>query len=85
MGHSLSRGKADAVCVISTDTALADAAATAVGNRVKHPRDIPAAIEFARAICEPAPELALPAAIIIGREMGAWGAVELLPLTGKKG
>ena len=66
--------------MISADTALADAAATAVGNRVKHRRDIQAAIEFARSISG-----IMGIVVIIGREMGAWGAVELLSLTGKKG
>lgn len=35
VGHSLSLGKADAVCVLSASGALADAAATAVGNAVQ--------------------------------------------------
>ena len=80
VGHSLSKGKADAICVLSADTALADAAATAIGNRVHHQRDINAAIEFGRRI----PGI-MGIVIIIDRQMGAWGAVELLPLAGKKG
>jgi len=35
VGPSLSFGKADAVCVISQSATLADAAASAIGNRVK--------------------------------------------------
>jgi ApbE superfamily uncharacterized protein (UPF0280 family) len=46
VGHSLSFGKADAVVVISGSTALADAAATAIGNRVKSPGDVTGALEF---------------------------------------
>ncbi len=46
VGHSLSLGRADAACVLAADTALADAAATALGNRVKVPDDIPAALEW---------------------------------------
>ncbi|WP_457756106.1 UPF0280 family protein [Thermodesulfatator indicus] len=39
VGHSLSLGKADALCVIAKDTALADACATALGNMVNTPKD----------------------------------------------
>ena len=35
VGHSLSFGKADAVCVKAKSVSLADAAATAIGNMVK--------------------------------------------------
>jgi ApbE superfamily uncharacterized protein (UPF0280 family) len=38
VGHSLSLGNADAVCILSKSAALADAAATAVGNVVKQKR-----------------------------------------------
>jgi ApbE superfamily uncharacterized protein (UPF0280 family) len=47
VGHSLSTGSADAVCVISRSCALADAAATAIGNRIHSPRDIKPAIALA--------------------------------------
>ena len=40
VGHSLSFGSADAVIVLSTCTALADAAATAIGNMVREEADI---------------------------------------------
>jgi ApbE superfamily uncharacterized protein (UPF0280 family) len=40
VGPSLSFGKADAVCILSKSGALADAAATAVGNVVKERKDI---------------------------------------------
>ena len=39
-GHSLSFGKADAVVTISTNTLLADAAATAIANKVQTKEDI---------------------------------------------
>jgi len=48
VGHSLSYGKADAVVVLSKSAALADAAATAIGNLLKQPNDIPSGIEFAK-------------------------------------
>jgi ApbE superfamily uncharacterized protein (UPF0280 family) len=72
VGHSLSFGKADAVIALAASAALADAAATAVGNRVSKPEDIGAAIEFAGEI----PGLR-GVVIIIGEELGAWGQVKL--------
>ena len=50
MGHSLSFGKSDAVVVISKDTLLADATATAVGNFINNPKDIEKGIEFIKKI-----------------------------------
>jgi len=45
VGHSLSFGIADAVCVTSQSAILADAVATFIGNRVKRKEDIKKAIE----------------------------------------
>jgi uncharacterized protein len=75
VGHSLSFGKADAVAVVAKDTALADAAATAVGNRVQSARDIQTALDLAKSI--PGLEATV---IVIGRHLGAFGDVELAPL-----
>ena len=75
VGHSLSFGKADAVVVISKDTLLADAAATAIGNRVKTSEDIKKGLEFARTI-----EGIIGAVIIIGEDLGAYGDLELVSL-----
>jgi len=80
VGHSLSLGKADAVCVVSDSCALADAAATAIGNRVHSKKDIQAAIEIAKNI-----ENIDGIAIIIGEDLGLWGALEMVPLKRKKG
>ena len=72
VGHSLSYGKADAVIVLSESTALADAAARAVGNRVKKTIDIDNAIEFGRTIT------GLRGLVIIkGDKTGVWGDVKL--------
>lgn len=80
LGHSLSLGRADAVCALSASCSLADAAATAIGNRVRSPADIPAAITCGRKIG------GLDGVIvIIGERIGCWGAVELVPLKAKKG
>jgi uncharacterized protein len=75
IGHSLSFGKADAVTVVARDAALADAAATALGNLVHDPRDISKALELAPTI--PLIEGAL---IIVRDKMGIWGSLELIPL-----
>jgi len=74
IGHSLSFGKADAVTVVSRDAALADAAATALGNLVHTPRDIGKALELAPSI--PLVEGAL---IVAEDKIGMWGNLELIP------
>ncbi len=75
VGPSLSLGKAHAACVVSRSTALADAAATAVGNAAKGPGDIEAALAVAGGI----PGV-LGAVVVVGDRIGAWGQVELVKL-----
>ena len=77
VGHSFSFGRADAACVLAHSSALADAAASALGNRVQNAGDIAAALEWAAT----APDL-LGAVVIVGDKLGAWGRVELVPLAG---
>jgi len=43
-GHSLSMGCADAATVVAKDTALADAAATALGNKINNSEDLKKAV-----------------------------------------
>jgi ApbE superfamily uncharacterized protein (UPF0280 family) len=73
VGASLSFGKADAVCVISKSATLADAAASAIGNRVKCNKDIKPALDYG---------IKIPGVkgiiIICGNDMGAIGEVELI-------
>ncbi len=74
IGHSLSFGKADTVTVVAGDAALADAAATAIGNRVKTRRDVDLALETARSIT------GIDGALILIRDrLGIWGDMELAP------
>jgi hypothetical protein len=80
VGHSLSTGRADAVCVVAHSCALADAAATAIANRIHAPDGIEPAVSFGRSIAG-----VLGIVAVCGREMGAWGQVELVPMKGKKG
>ncbi len=74
-GHSLSLGKADAVCVVSGSCPLADAAATAIGNRVKGKKDIRDAIDFGKMI-----DGVTGIVVIIGEDAGFWGDVEAVSL-----
>ena len=73
VGPSLSFGKADAVCVISKSATLADAAASAIGNKVKSKKDIKRALDFG---------IKIPGVtgiiIIIGNDMGAIGEVRFV-------
>jgi hypothetical protein len=75
VGPSLSFGRADAACILAPSAALADAAATAVGNVVRSPGDLAAGLEKAQAI----PGVT-GAVIIIGEKLGAWGGVELFEM-----
>ncbi len=73
VGGSRSLGRADAACVIARNGALADAAATAVGNAVAAPADIEAGLARARAV----PGV-LGVVVVVGSRLGAWGQVELV-------
>ncbi len=68
VGHSLSFGKADAVTVIAEDCALADAAATAIGNRVNEIDDLDPAIATGQSI-----ESIDGVIVIMGARIAAWG------------
>ncbi len=69
VGHSLSYGKADAVIALAKSATLADAAATAIGNLIVQPDDIPNGIEMAKGVAE------LKGVIIIKDDkIGLWGA-----------
>lgn len=73
VGPSLSFGKADAVCVKSKSAVLADAAATALGNKVKSMNDIKSALNYGSNI----PGV-IGIAIVVGSHLGAWGDMELV-------
>ncbi|HYA01979.1 MAG TPA: UPF0280 family protein [Syntrophobacteria bacterium] len=73
VGHSLSFGRADAVTVIAPSAAVADAAATRIGNRVKRRGDLDRALAVAQEI-----EGVLGVVIIIRDAVGVWGEVELV-------
>ncbi len=72
IGHSLSMGNSDVVCILSRSAVLADAAATALGNMVKNKKDLRRISEQADAI-----DGVLGGVAIMDDEMTAWGEVEL--------
>jgi uncharacterized protein len=80
VGHSLSLGKADAVCVVSDSCCLADAAATSIGNGVKSKSHIQQAIDFGKHI-----EGVRGIVVIIEDEVGIWGDLNVVPLNLEKG
>jgi len=73
VGHSLSRGKADAVVTFAKSAAYADAAATSIGNRVQTAADVETIIEEEK---DRGNLLAL--VIVIGDRMGAFGEIEFV-------
>ena len=75
VGPSLSFGKANAVCILSKSAALADAAATAVGNVVKEKKDIELGLKRGREITG-----VLGTLIIFEEKMGVWGRIKLTRL-----
>ena len=75
VGHSLSLGIADAVCVVSDSCSLADAAATSIGNRVTSKTHIQPAIDFGKHI-----EGVRGIVVIMGDDVGIWGELNVVPL-----
>lgn len=72
VGHSLSFGKADAVCIKARSALLADAAATAIGNSVKSKQTIQRSLETGMDI-----EGVLGIVIIVDDQFGVVGDIEL--------
>jgi len=75
VGPSLSLGMADAAVVVAPSAALADAAATAVGNAVKSEKDVDAALELGRRI-----KGISGIVVIAGSNMGVWGDISLVKI-----
>jgi len=73
VGHSVSFGKADAVVAVARSAALADAAATAIGNVVKSPDDVARVLD-----AEKRRKRLDGLVIVIGRAVGLWGRIELV-------
>jgi hypothetical protein len=75
VGHSVSLGSAHSATVVAPDSALADAVATALGNRVHGPDDIERALAWACAV----PGVT-GAVVIAGDRIGALGEIRLEPV-----
>lgn len=72
VGHSLSFGIADAVCIKSRSAALADAAATAAGNLIKSKSDVKKGLDRAMSI-----RGVLGVLIVTGDTLAVQGEMEL--------
>ncbi|MFW6113975.1 MAG: UPF0280 family protein [Actinomycetota bacterium] len=72
VGPSMSTGRADAALVVASDAALADAAATALGNRLKGPDDIEEALSWGAGI-----EGVMGCLAVMGEYLGLKGEIEL--------
>ena len=75
IGHSLSLGSTDIVCIISPSAALADGAATALGNRIRDKKDLERIAEWADEV-----EGLYGGLAIVKDKVAAWGEVELVGL-----
>ena len=78
IGHSLSLGKADAVCVVADSCTTADAAATSIGNLIGSQADIESAIKAGRRMDD-----LNGIVVIVGKQIGMWGDLEVTPLKNK--
>ncbi|HHW15576.1 MAG TPA: UPF0280 family protein [Firmicutes bacterium] len=78
VGPSLSFGTADAAVIVAGDAALADAVATATGNRVRSTADLQAAADWARGV----PGVT-GAVLVKDDHLAVAGEVELVRLTGR--
>jgi ApbE superfamily uncharacterized protein (UPF0280 family) len=75
VGHSLSLGISDVITVLAPSAALADATATALGNRIKKKKDLQKVAEWAGQI-----RGILGGVAIVGDVMASWGDIELTSL-----
>ena len=73
VGHSLSFGEADAVCVVGNSSLFADGLATYLGNSVKKKDDIAAAVEKGQRFPGVTGIL-----IILGDQLGTWGDLDIV-------
>jgi len=73
IGHSLSFGCADSVVILAQDAILADAAATAVANRINSRADLEKAVDFARSVRGIYGVLA-----VLKNNLVSWGKIEIV-------
>lgn len=75
VGHSLSMGVSDVVCLVATSAILGDGAATALGNEIKKKSDLEKAALWAKDI-----EGVLGGVVVMADRMATWGDIELVEL-----
>jgi len=80
VGHSISYGKSDAVCIVSRSSALADATATAIANCIQSTSDIEKSVTKCKKI-----DGILGAVAVMGDQIGLWGNIEIVSLKGISG
>ena len=78
VGHSLSMGRSDMICLISSSALIADAGATALGNRIRTRDDLGKAAGWAGDI-----EGISGGVVILDDQMSVWGDIELISLNGE--
>ena len=77
IGPSYSYGQSDAAIVISENLALADAAATALGNRIQSEKDLENAFRFMQEV-----DAIEGAAVVLKDKIALWGSLpEIIPST----
>jgi ApbE superfamily uncharacterized protein (UPF0280 family) len=76
VGHSLSLGITDAVCILAQSASIADAAATALGNRITNRFKIKGEIESFRGFKD-----IKGGVVIVGKTMATWGEIELTKIS----
>jgi ApbE superfamily uncharacterized protein (UPF0280 family) len=75
IGHSLSLGSTDIVCIISPSAVLADGAATALGNRIKDHKDLDKIADWAGQM-----QGVIGGLAIVKDKIAAWGEIELVKI-----
>ncbi len=76
VGHSLSLGTADAVCIVAQSASMADAAATALGNRITNRSKLKSVVESMKGFKD-----IKGGVVIIGKTMATWGEIELTSIS----
>ena len=76
IGHSLSLGIADAVCIVAKSASRADAAATALGNRITNRLQVKKAVDSIREFSDIKGGI-----VIVGKTMATWGEIDLTEVT----
>jgi ApbE superfamily uncharacterized protein (UPF0280 family) len=75
IGHSLSLGVSDLICLVSPSATRADGAATALGNRISGKKDLKKVADWANQM-----EGIIGGVAVVGDTMSSWGKIELVKI-----